>query len=88
MGGCTLALSRAAPRNTYAPGGDALGPPDKPGLFIDATADAFSSTTRSNQVAEMLGARVSSLDGLHHFWAVEDPTAAAEMLQSFWAEVS
>ena len=88
MGTCILDLYRSATPNTYATWGDAMGPTDKPGLIIDATADAFSSTTRSNQVAEMLGARVSSLDGLHHFWAVEDPTAAAEMLQSFWAEVS
>ncbi|HRA34320.1 MAG TPA: hypothetical protein PK748_05305, partial [Acidimicrobiales bacterium] len=50
-------------------------------------ADAFSSTTRSNQVADILGARVSSLEGLHHFWAIEDPASAAALLTGFWDRV-
>jgi pimeloyl-ACP methyl ester carboxylesterase len=85
MGACILDLYRSAVPNTYASWGDAMAPTGRPGLVIDATDDAFSNTAKSREVAEMLGAEVATLEGLHHFWAVEDPAAAAAVLGDFWA---
>jgi hypothetical protein len=54
-------------------------------MVIDATGDGFSSTPKSVEVAEMLGAEVGTLEGRRHFWAVEDPSGAAALLTEFWA---
>ncbi|NLD75269.1 MAG: alpha/beta hydrolase, partial [Acidimicrobiales bacterium] len=58
-----------------------------PGLVIHSTEDSFSNAAKSREVADMLGARYEELDGLAHFWAVQDPAAGAALLQRFWAEV-
>lgn len=87
MGACILELYRSAVPNTYASWGAAMAPTGRPGLVIDATADAFSNTAKSEEVAAMLGAEVATLGGLHHFWAIEDPAAAATLLTGFWDRV-
>ncbi len=87
MGACILDLYRSALPNTHASWGADLGPTSAPGMIIDATEDSFSDPTMSRQVADLLGAEVGVLDGLRHFWAVEDPARAAALLASFWNRV-
>lgn len=87
MGSCILDLYRSALPNNYADWGDAMGPTEAPGMLIHATDDNFSNHEMTEEVAEMLGARVEVLEGLAHFWAVQDPDAAAALLNRFWASV-
>jgi hypothetical protein len=35
-----------------------------------------------------MGAEVSVLSGVGHWWMVEDPAAGAAVLNGFWAELS
>jgi pimeloyl-ACP methyl ester carboxylesterase len=87
MGACILDLYRSAVPNTAATWGDAMTPVDRPGLVIHATEDAFSNEAKTREVAAMLGAEVATLEGLHHFWPVEDPARAAALLQDFWSRI-
>ena len=87
MGACILDLYRSAVPNNYADWGGAMKPVDRPGLVVHATEDAFSNDARSREVADMLGAQFATLEGLHHFWPVEDPTRAAALLQDFWSRI-
>lgn len=85
MGECILALYRSAMPNNYATWGADLGPTGVPGLVIHATADPFDSTRCCEEVAGILDAGVGRLEGLGHFWAAQDPDAAAGLLGEFWA---
>jgi len=38
----------------------------------------------AREVAAQLGARTQALDGLGHFWMLEDPGRAADLLNRFW----
>jgi hypothetical protein len=37
------------------------------------------------RAAERAGARIEVLDGLGHWWMVQDPARGAEVLTRFWA---
>lgn len=87
MGGCILDLYRSAVPNTYATWGAQMGPVGAPGLVIHATEDPFDSERCCREVAEILGARVARLEGLGHFWAAQDPLAAARLLGEFWSSL-
>jgi pimeloyl-ACP methyl ester carboxylesterase len=88
MGGCILDLYRSAVPNPYADWGAELGrPAPAPGLMLQPTADPYDDPARSGEVAARLGARTHRLDGLGHWWMLQDPAAAAEALRSFWRSV-
>lgn len=87
MGTCILDLYRSATPNTYATWGAEMGPTAAPGLVIHAVEDPFDDARRSEEVAEILGARTGRLDGLGHFWAAQDPEAALGLLGEFWASL-
>ena len=87
MAGCILDLYRSAVPNPAADWGRDLGPTGAPGLVVHATADPFADEIQLREVAAMLGAPVAELEGCGHFWAVEDPTAAAGVLEGLWADV-
>ena len=57
-----------------------------PGLSILATEDHYvgSEATR-RRAAERAGARTEVLDGLGHWWMLEDPARGAAALTRFWA---
>jgi hypothetical protein len=38
-------------------------------------------------MAGRLGARTERLDGLGHWWALQDPARAADVLTKFWASL-
>jgi pimeloyl-ACP methyl ester carboxylesterase len=51
---------------------------------LQPTADPYDDPVRSGEVAARLGARTERLEGLGHWWMVQDPERAAAALRSFW----
>jgi pimeloyl-ACP methyl ester carboxylesterase len=61
----------------------------RPGLVVIPSEDRFGGTeAMARGVAERAGARCVVLDGLGHWWMIEDPTRSAEVLSSFWSGVA
>lgn len=59
----------------------------RPGLAIIGTEDHFvGSEEMRRRSAARAGARAEILDGLGHWWMVQDPARIARVLGSFWAE--
>ncbi|MET0496466.1 MAG: alpha/beta hydrolase [Actinoplanes sp.] len=88
MGRSILDLYRSATPNIYASWDSGLSKPTAaPGLVLRATADDNDAPTLSAEVAARLGARTAELQGLSHWWMLEDPTAAAATLRSFWVSL-
>ena len=57
----------------------------KPGLVLAASEDAFLSLERSRVGAARAGARFEVLEGLGHWWMLQDPATAAAIIKDFWA---
>jgi pimeloyl-ACP methyl ester carboxylesterase len=61
----------------------------RPGLAIVGTEDHFVGSTEMRlRSAGRAGARAEVLDGLGHWWMVQDPARSARALTSFWAETA
>jgi hypothetical protein len=57
----------------------------RPGLSLLATEDPYiGSNDARRRVADRAGARTGVLDGLGHWWMVEDPASGAAALTRFW----
>lgn len=85
MGGCILDLYRSATPNIYADWAAELSrPAPAPGLVLQATADDSENPVTSAEVAARLGARTAELEGLGHWWMMQDPAASAAALRAFW----
>ncbi|AQA09235.1 hypothetical protein BV401_00635 [Streptomyces malaysiensis subsp. malaysiensis] len=53
--------------------------------MVIATADKNLGTTEMrHEMALLAGARAVELSDLHHWWMVEAPQRAAEILEDFW----
>lgn len=89
MGAAILALYRSAAQPVLAEAGAALErAAARPGLAILATEDHFvGSDEIRGRAADRAGARTEVLDGLGHWWMIEDPARGAEALTRFWASV-
>ena len=87
MAACILALYRSAVPNPYADWGSEFGPTTAAGLLLHATEDPFSDEERFAGAAELLGARTDRLEGLGHWWALQDPAAGAAALKRFWGSL-
>jgi pimeloyl-ACP methyl ester carboxylesterase len=89
MGRCILALYRSAAQPVLAQAGESLpSAAARPGLAISATEDYYAGSPESRrQAAEKAGARVVELDGLAHWWMLQDPARGAEMLTEFWSSL-
>jgi pimeloyl-ACP methyl ester carboxylesterase len=87
MGECLLRLYRDAAQPAMARLGEHLpAAAARPGLAVLATADPFvGSDEQRRRAATRAGARVAVLDGLGHWWMVQDPARAAAMLIEFWS---
>ena len=87
MGAAILRLYRSAAQPVLAEAGVALGNATaRPGLAILATEDHFvGSHEIRRRAADRAGARTEVLDGLGHWWMIEDPARGAEVLTRFWA---
>jgi pimeloyl-ACP methyl ester carboxylesterase len=88
MAGCILDLYRSAVPNPFAHWGAELSrPAPAPGLVLQPTADHFDDLVWSDEVAARLGAHTARLDGLGHWWPLQNPAAGAAALRTFWSMV-
>lgn len=88
MSGCILDLYRSAVPNPYADWGhDMAGLKERPGLVLIATEDPFGDEKLAREFAETAGAKVALLEGLGHWWPLQDPKAGAAALKRFWSSL-
>jgi pimeloyl-ACP methyl ester carboxylesterase len=92
MARCILALYRSAAQPAMAElGRDLENAAAKPGLSIVATADQFGAARNEDlprRAAGRAGARVAVLEGLGHWWMLQDPKRGAEAISEFLASVN
>ncbi|PND58425.1 alpha/beta hydrolase [Mycobacterium sp. ENV421] len=86
MGRAILALYRSAAQPAVAEAGRMLvNATARPGLALLATEDHFvGSEEQRRAAAEQAGARTEVLDGLGHWWMLQDPVRGATVLTEFW----
>ena len=87
MGRAILALYRSAAQPAMAAAGRTLEAASaRPGLALLPTEDPYIGTAETRRrAADRAGARTEVLDGLGHWWMVQDPARGAEALTGFWA---
>lgn len=78
-----LALYRSA-INIGVEWGPGLEKVTAPGLRLHATEDPFSIDDLALRTAERVQARTVRLDGLGHWWMLQDPGRGARALEEFW----
>jgi pimeloyl-ACP methyl ester carboxylesterase len=90
MGRAILLLYRSARQPAIAEAGRALeAAAARPGLSLLATEDPYvGSDEMRRQAADRAGARTEVLDGLGHWWMMQDPARGAAALTRFWEELS
>ena len=60
----------------------------RPGLSLLCTADTFvGSEEIRRSAAKRAGARTEVLEGLDHYWMIQDPNGSAAVLRQFWESV-
>jgi pimeloyl-ACP methyl ester carboxylesterase len=86
MARAILAVYRSARQPALAEAGRSLeNAAARPGLSLLATEDPFVGTEEMRRrAAERAGARTEVLDGLGHWWMVENPARGAAALTRFW----
>ena len=86
MGQAILALYRSARQPALADAGRSLeNAAARPGLSLMATEDPFVGTAdMQRRAAHRAAARTEVLDGLGHWWMVQDPAVSAATLSRFW----
>jgi pimeloyl-ACP methyl ester carboxylesterase len=60
----------------------------KPGLVLIPTEDPFLSTAGAETSASRAGASLQRLEGIGHWWMLQDPAQGAQVLESFWASLN
>jgi pimeloyl-ACP methyl ester carboxylesterase len=86
MGRAVLLLYRSARQPAMAEAGKALeNAAARPGLSLLASEDPYIGPDENRRrAAERAGARTEVLDGLGHWWMVQDPARGASALTRFW----
>jgi pimeloyl-ACP methyl ester carboxylesterase len=89
MGRAILALYRSAAQPALSDAGHHLpAAAARPGLALSPIQDDTTGTGDSRRrAADLAGAQVVALEGVGHWWMVEDPHRGAEVLSAFWAEL-
>ena len=87
MGRAILTLYRSAAPPALARAGQHLPTAAaRPGLVLCASADDMTGTEAMHRrVAEVAGAEVAVMDGVGHWWMVQDPPQGAAILTAFWS---
>ena len=82
-----LALYRSAAQPEMANLGQKLHRASRrPGLALIADHDRGSGDdVHRRRAAARAGAKIANLSGLGHWWMLEDPYQAAQVLRSFWS---
>jgi pimeloyl-ACP methyl ester carboxylesterase len=88
-GRCILALYRSAIQPKPAEWGDELARAERrPGLVIVAAEDPYvGGEVLARRSAERFEADVAVLEGLGHWWMLQDPARAAAVLSKFFASL-
>jgi pimeloyl-ACP methyl ester carboxylesterase len=55
-----------------------------PGCVLIPSDDPFLSADGARRAAERAGARITELDGVGHWWMLQDPARGAAALEEFW----
>jgi pimeloyl-ACP methyl ester carboxylesterase len=84
MDGCILDLYRSAVPNAHRDWGAAVAQTNVPGLVLLATDDPFGHEELATDMAVRLAASTARLEGLGHFWPLQDPARGAKVLERFW----
>ena len=84
MADCILDLYRSAVDVGKQWGPDFAAIP-APGLVIIPSEDPFLDMALAARAAAQAGARTTAIDGLGHWWMLQDPARAATVLREFWA---
>jgi pimeloyl-ACP methyl ester carboxylesterase len=86
MGRAILELYRSARQPALEQAGrDLENAAVRPGLSVSATDDPYvGSAEMRRRAADRAGARTEVLDGLGHWWMVQDPARGAAVLTGFW----
>ena len=86
MGTVILSLYRSVPGQVLAEAGRRLGDAAaRPGLHLLATEDHYTGSEQlRRRTADRAGARTEVLEGLGHWWMVQDPARGAAVLTEFW----
>jgi pimeloyl-ACP methyl ester carboxylesterase len=89
MGRAILLLYRSARQPAMAEAGRALGnAAARPGLSILATEDSYvGSEAMRRHAAQRAGAQTEVLEGLGHWWMMQDPARGAAALTRFWEKL-
>ncbi len=89
MGRCILGLYRDAAQPRLAELGRDLGAAaTRPGLVVVAELDHYVGTAAmARDTAERAGANVAFLEGVGHWWMLQNPAAGAAALTDFWQSV-
>jgi pimeloyl-ACP methyl ester carboxylesterase len=90
MGRAILLLYRSARQPAMAEAGRALeNAAARPGLSLLATEDHYvGSEELRRRAANRAGARTEVLDGLGHWWMLQDPARGAAALSRFWESLA
>ena len=90
MGRCILALYRSAAQPAMARLGEGLGAAaTRPGLVIIPTEDEYTGgEARARWSSGRAKAEIAVLQGLGHWWMIQDPGAGAAALREFWGSLS
>lgn len=84
MADCILALYRSA-LDVGKEWGPEFRDIPEPGLVLAALDDALGSVERTRGAAARAGASVADLEGLGHWWMLQDPAKGASVLEEFWS---
>lgn len=89
MGRCILAVYRSGDEAAFSRWRELLpAAAARPGLVIAPVGDAFGGTEAQYRwSADRAGAQVAVLEGLGHWWMLQDPVAGAETLLRFWESI-
>ncbi|GAA4523206.1 alpha/beta fold hydrolase [Amycolatopsis samaneae] len=86
MGRAILTYYRSAVQPVMADLGRNLPAAARPGLAVIAAEDHIvGSQEMRRRSAERAGAEVAVLDGVGHWWMVQNPALGARALTDFWA---
>jgi len=87
MADCILDLYRSAV-DVGREWGPAFRDVAAPGLVVLPSDDGFLSAEGARAGAASAGAPVAELDGLGHWWMLQDPVRGASVLEDFWATLA
>jgi pimeloyl-ACP methyl ester carboxylesterase len=89
MSAAILTLYRSAWPNFDADWGkEFTGPARAAGLLLTPAGDPMAHPEQDRDMARRLGAEVQELDGLTHYWMLQDPERGVRVLRRFWESLA